>query len=54
VRGTIGSAILGFIFALLFVMTGNLALPMLLHALIDARILLLVPEGMDLAPATEN
>jgi CAAX protease family protein len=50
VRGAIGSSILGFIFALLFVMTGNLALPMLLHALIDARVLLMVSEGMDLAP----
>jgi len=53
VRGTIGSAILGFIFALLFVMTGNLALPMLLHALIDARVLLMIPEGMNLAPTAE-
>lgn len=50
VRGAIGSSILGLIFALLFVMTGNLALPMLLHALIDARVLLMVSEGMDLAP----
>jgi membrane protease YdiL (CAAX protease family) len=53
VRGAIGSSILGLIFALLFVMTGNLALPMLLHALIDARVLLMVPEGMDLAPRAE-
>jgi membrane protease YdiL (CAAX protease family) len=52
-RGTIGSSVLGFIFALLFVMTGNLALPMLLHALIDARILLMIPEGMNLAPEAQ-
>ncbi|MGC1382317.1 MAG: CPBP family intramembrane glutamic endopeptidase, partial [Candidatus Acidiferrales bacterium] len=53
VRGAIGSTVLGFIFALLFVMTGNLALPMFLHALIDARILLMIPEGLDLAPTAE-
>jgi membrane protease YdiL (CAAX protease family) len=53
VRGAFGSSVLGFIFALLFVMTGNLALPMLLHALIDARVLLMVSEGMDLAPRAE-
>ena len=52
-RGTIGSSVLGFIFALLFVMTGNLALAMLLHALIDARILLMIPEGMNLAPEAQ-
>jgi uncharacterized protein len=53
-RGAVGSAVLGFIFALLFVMTGNLALPMFLHALIDARILLLVTEGVSLAPPAEG
>lgn len=53
VKGAIGSSVLGFIFALLFVMTGNLALPMLLHALIDARVLLMIPEGMNLAPTAE-
>jgi hypothetical protein len=34
----------------LFVITGNLALPILLHAAIDARTLLMIPEGVDLAP----
>lgn len=54
VRGAIGSSVLGFLFALLFVMTGNLVLPIFLHALIDARVLLMIPEGMNLAPATES
>ena len=50
VRGAIGTAILGFVFAVLFVVTGNLAAPILLHAAIDARVLLMIPEGLDLAP----
>jgi uncharacterized protein len=54
VRGAIGSAILGAVFAALFVLTGNLLLPMALHAMIDARILLMIREGEDLAPATET
>jgi membrane protease YdiL (CAAX protease family) len=54
VRGAIGTTILGFVFAVLFLITGNLALPILLHAAIDARTLLMIPEGVDLAPnATE-
>ena len=53
VRGAIGTAILGLVFAALFVITGNLALPILLHAAIDARILLMLPEGLDLAPTAE-
>jgi hypothetical protein len=34
-------------------MTGNLALPIFLHALIDVRVLLLIPEGTSFAPSTE-
>ena len=53
VGGAIGSTILGIVFAVLFVMTGNLALPIFLHALIDVRVLLLIPEGASHAPSTE-
>jgi uncharacterized protein len=51
VRGAIGSAILGMVFAVVFVLGGNLLLPMFLHTLIDARVLLMIPEGVSLAPA---
>ncbi len=51
--GAIGSTILGIVFAVLFVMTGNLALPIFLHALIDVRVLWLIPKGTSLAPARE-
>ncbi len=40
--GMATSAVLGVIFALLFVATGNLLLPMLVHALVDLRALALV------------
>jgi uncharacterized protein len=54
IGGVIGSAILGVVFAVLFVMTGNLALPIFLHALIDARVLLLISEGENFAPAAKT
>ena len=40
-RGVLGTAILGAIFASLFVATGSLLLPAVLHALFDLRILLI-------------
>lgn len=53
-RGVIGTAILGAVFSVLFVMTGSLLVPVLLHAFVDVRILLMVPEGLSLAPARER
>jgi CAAX protease family protein len=50
IRGMIGTTVLGLVFAILYLITGNLAIPILLHAAIDARILLMLPEGVDLAP----
>jgi membrane protease YdiL (CAAX protease family) len=40
--GVVGSAVAGFLFGLLFVLTGNLLLPMLLHAAIDLRMLVVL------------
>jgi membrane protease YdiL (CAAX protease family) len=54
VRGAISTSILGFVLAVLFVMTGSLAAPIFLHAVLDARVLLMVPEGLDLAPEAQN
>lgn len=42
--GIIQTAILGAIFGILFVATGSLLLPMVLHAVIDLRILLILRE----------
>lgn len=41
--GTVMTTILGVVFALLYLATGSLLLPMLIHALIDLRIFLLLP-----------
>jgi uncharacterized protein len=42
VVGIVQTTILGAIFGLIFIVTGSLLLPMMLHALIDLRILLIV------------
>jgi uncharacterized protein len=42
VAGAISAAILGFIFSAIFLITGTLLVPMVLHALIDLRILLIL------------
>jgi uncharacterized protein len=52
-RGAIGAALLGMVFAVLFVMTGNLWVPITLHALIDARLLLMISEGQNLEPVAQ-
>jgi len=38
-QGTVASAVLGFLFALLFLLSGNLLLPIVLHAALDLRLL---------------
>lgn len=42
IAGVISAAILGLIFGAIFLMTGNLLVPMVLHALIDLRILVIL------------
>ncbi len=42
VGGVVGSAVVGFLLGLLFILTGNLLLPMVLHALFDLRMLALL------------
>jgi len=42
VSGVIGSALTGFLFGLLFILTGNLLLPMIVHAILDLRMLVLL------------
>jgi uncharacterized protein len=43
VKGIVGTALLGLVFSAILVVTGNLLLPMILHFLIDLRILLMLP-----------
>lgn len=42
VGGVVGSAVAGFLFGLLFMISGNLLLPIILHALIDLRMLVIL------------
>lgn len=45
--GVVGSAVAGFLFGLLFLLTGNLLLPMILHAAMDLRMLVILRPPAD-------
>lgn len=45
IGGAVQTAVLGFVLGTLFLMTGNLLLPMVVHAVLDLRILAMLPEG---------
>jgi len=49
ISGVISTAILGLLFSAIFLMTGTLLVPMVLHALIDLRILLILRPQPQLA-----
>ncbi len=49
--GALGATVLGFVFGCLFVATGSLLIPIVLHAVLDLRVLLMLPEGFDQAEA---
>ena len=42
--GTVATGVMGFLFSLFYIATGNLLLPMALHTLVDLRIFLLIPS----------
>jgi uncharacterized protein len=51
-QGLAGAAqtfVIGFLFGAIFLLTGNLLLPVVLHALIDLRVLALLPPGFEAA-----
>lgn len=53
--GIVQTTILGAIFGIIFVVTGSLLLPMILHALIDLRILLILKDaGASLSQSTNT
>ncbi len=49
IAGALSTVIIGFILGCLFLITGNLLLPMILHALMDLRVLLMLPEDFETA-----
>lgn len=51
VAAAVGTVVFGFVFSLLFILTGNLLLPMLFHAVMDLRMLVILPPGF---AATES
>jgi uncharacterized protein len=51
ISGLVGSATTGFLLGLLFLLSGNLALPIVLHALIDLRMLVILPPPGERAAA---
>jgi membrane protease YdiL (CAAX protease family) len=53
-KGAVGAGILGLVFAGLYLMTGSLLLPMVIHAAVDSRILLMFPPGASPAIAAES
>jgi len=54
IAGAVSTCILGFILGCLFIITGSLLLPMILHAVMDLRVLLMLPEGFAAAGQAEG
>jgi len=52
IKGALATAILGFALAVVFVLTGSLLIPMVAHALVDLRVLLMIPAGQPPEAAT--
>lgn len=49
VAGSISTVAVGFVMGILFVMTGNLLLAIVMHAVMDLRVLAMLPEGFGTA-----
>jgi len=45
IRGVIETAVMGFLFGMIFLLTGSLLVPIVVHAVIDLRLLLLLQPG---------
>ena len=51
-KGIVGTGLLGLVFSAIFIISGNLLLPMIIHFLIDVRVLVLLPAEASLSPET--
>jgi uncharacterized protein len=47
VAGGVQTAVIGFVFAAMFVMTGSLVVPIVVHAVMDLRVLAMLPVGFE-------
>ncbi len=45
IAGAVQTAVMGFVLGAMFLATGNLLLPMVVHAVLDLRVLAMLPEG---------
>jgi len=51
IGGAISTVVIGFVLGMIFLVTGSLLLPMILHAILDLRVLAMLPEGFATAEA---
>ena len=49
IAGAVQTVVIGFVMGAMFVMTGNLLLPIVVHAVVDLRVLAMLPEGFETA-----
>jgi uncharacterized protein len=49
IAGAVQTAVIGFLLGVMYLMTGNLLLPVLVHAMMDLRVLAMLPEGFEAA-----
>jgi uncharacterized protein len=47
IAGAVQTVVLGFVLGVMFLMTGNLLLPTVVHAVVDLRVLAMLPEGFE-------
>lgn len=47
IAGAVQTVVIGFVLGAMFVMTGNLPLPIVVHAAVDLRVLAMLPEGFE-------
>lgn len=47
VAGAVQTVVIGFVLGTMFLMTGNLLLPIVVHAVMDLRVLAMLPEGFE-------
>ena len=47
IAGAVQTVVIGFVLGILFLLTGNLLLPIVVHAVMDLRVLAMLPEGFE-------
>jgi uncharacterized protein len=50
IAGSVQTMVIGFVLGAIFLMTGSLLLPIVIHAVLDLRVLAMLPEGFENPP----